>query len=133
MFATLCGTDKESSHHDLMFRRLFEIAIKDGFEAPDTLLRIERNQIPLDGWSLEQRGPSNGQADFYLSVTAPRLVNISPVPIKINVTGPLFAVNVMDSFFIVSRADRRDVSEFRDTTDVENAFANFLKEISKPV
>jgi hypothetical protein len=114
-----------------MFSRLCDIAIAHGFEPPDTTQRVQRDQTPLEGWNLEQKGPSDGKASFFLSVTAPKEPCLSPIPIKKTIAGPLFAVMVMDSFFVVSREDRRDVSEFPNRGGVENSFEEFLKTIKQ--
>lgn len=129
MFATLTGTNTESMQYSAMFERLCEIAIVHGFKQPDTNHRIQREQLPLDGWTLEQKGPLDSKATFYLAVTAPRVPSMSPIPILKTIDGPLFAVVVMDSYFVVSRADQRDVSEFKNSTSVEEAFEDFLKTV----
>lgn len=131
MFATLIGTNTVSVQYETVFKRLCEIAIARGFEPPDTKFLIQRDQIPLDGWTLEQKGPPDGNASFFLAVTAPKVPGISPIPVMKTIAGPLFAVMVMDSFFVVSREDQRDVSEFRDVASVVNSFEGFLKSITK--
>jgi len=131
MFATLTGTNTQSPQCQAIFARLCDIAIAQGFEPPDTTHRVQRDQTPLEGWNLEQKGPSDGKASFFLSVTAPKGPSLSPIPIKKTIAGPLFAVMVMDSFFVVSREDRRDVSEFPDRDSVENSFEEFLRAIKQ--
>jgi hypothetical protein len=135
MFATLTGTNTQSPQCQAIFARLCDLAIAQGFEPPDTTYPIQRDQTPLEGWNLEQKGPSGGKASFFLSVTAPKTPSLSPIPIKKTIAGPLFAVMVMDSFFVVSREDRRDVSEFPARDGVERSFKDFLtaiKQIANP-
>lgn len=127
MFATLVGTNTGSTQYESVFKRLYEIALARGFEPPNTTLRIQRDQRPLNEWTIEQKGPADGKADFLLAVTAPKVPSISPIPCMKTVDGPLFAVIVMDSFFVVSREGQRDVSEFKDSTSVEKSFGEFLK------
>lgn len=129
MFATLVGTNTVSIQYQTVFKRLLEIAIASGFEPPDTALRVQRDQTPLDGWTIEQKGPRDGNADFLLAVTAPKVPGISPIPVMQTIDGSLFAVIVMDSFFVVSRDDQRDVSEFEDSARVEKSFEEFLKSL----
>ena len=131
MFATLFGSNTNSTQVESVFRSLCEIAVAQGFEPPNTKLNIRADQISLDGWNLEQKCPASGKADFFLAVTAPKVPSMSPIPIKQTVEGSLFAVVVMDSFFVVSREDRRDVSEFKDKVNVENSFKSFLRSIPK--
>ena len=127
MFATLVGTNTVSTQYESIFSRLFEIATDEGFIPPDTNHRIRPDQLPLEVWTLEQKGPSAGKADFLLAVTAPNVPSMSPIPCMQTIDGPLFAVVVMDSFFIVSREDRRDVSEFKDVINVVSSFKSFLR------
>lgn len=126
MFATLVGTNTVSTQYKSLFNRLCEIAIDQGFNPPDTNYRIRPNQLPLEGWTLEQKGPGGNRADFLLAVISPKIPSISPIPVEKTIDGPLFAVQVMDTFFVVSRQDRRDVQEFKDSIDVENSFKSFL-------
>jgi hypothetical protein len=130
MFATLAGTNTDSTRYKPVLERLCEIAVAHGFKLPDTKHRIRRDQLPLDGWTLELNGPHDGKAIFFLSVTAPKVPSMSPIPVMKTIDGPLFAVMVMDSFYVVSREDKRDVSEFKDNASVEKAFEEFLKNIS---
>ncbi len=132
MFATLVGTNTDSTQIDSVFKSLFEIAIAQGFEPPETKLRTRGDQMPLDEWTLEQKGPTNGKADFLLAVTAPKVPSMSPIPVMQTVDAPLFAVVVMDSYFLVSREDRRDVSEFEGIVGVEDSFKSFLGSLPKP-
>ena len=126
MFATLIGTDTGGAEHRAIFDRLYGIAIGRGFAPPGASRRVQPDG-PLDGWSLEQKGPADGEADFLLAVTAPRVPGISPIfPVFKTIPGPLFAVVVLDSAFIVSREDRRDVSEVKDLASVETSFESFL-------
>jgi hypothetical protein len=133
MFAILVGTNTVSTQYQTVFKRLLEIAIACGFEPPDTTIRVQRDQMPLDGWIIEQKGPRDGRADFLLAVTAPKEPGISPIPVMKTIDGSLFAVICMDSFFGVSREDQRDFSEFKDSISVEKSFEGFLESLkSKP-
>ena len=124
MFATLVGTNTAGRHHESLFERLCAIAVTHGFVPPDTTLRVQRDQIPLDGWNLSMKGPDNGKADFLLAVTAPKVPGISPIPVKQTLSGPLFAVVAMDTFFGVMHG--RDFSEFEESSQVLSAFETFL-------
>ena len=73
MYATLVGTNTGSTQIDSLFHSLSDVAINYGFIPPDTQLRIQRDQIPLDGWTLELKGTADGKADFLLAVTAPKV------------------------------------------------------------
>ncbi len=131
MFATLIGTDTASSRYESIFTQLIKIAIDQGFNPPDTLHRVRPNQLPLEEWKLELKGPGGNKADFLLAVTAPKVPSIAPIPCEQTIDGPLFAVVVMDTFFIVSREDRRDVSEYEDVDNVVCSFKSFLKTIPR--
>src|SRR5437879_6005449 len=128
--------------HRALFETLCEVATRRGFRPPDTTLRVQRDQIPLDGWSIEQRGPGDGKADFLLAVTAPKVPSISPVPVMKTVSGPLFSVIVMDTYFGVWRERlasagspaRRETavggfSEFKDSVHVLKEFEQFLESL----
>ncbi|HOG46977.1 MAG TPA: hypothetical protein PLJ35_11055 [Anaerolineae bacterium] len=128
MFATLFGTNTGSFEQQAIFDRLREIAIGRGFLPPDTRLHVQEDQIPLKGWFIELRGPADHQADFLLAVTSP--AGISPIPVMHTVSGPLFAVNVADTFFLVSW--RRDVAEFKDSVQVLREFEEFLDSLGEP-
>jgi len=132
MFATLFGTNTVSTQYEAVFKRLCEIAIVGGFTPPDTSLRIQHDQTPLDAWTLTQRGPADGKADFFLAVTAPKAPSIAPIPCMKTVSGPLFAVVVMDSFFVVSREDQRgNIAEFKESASVEKSFEEFLESLKQ--
>ncbi|MDO9288248.1 MAG: hypothetical protein Q7T83_05610 [Thermodesulfovibrionales bacterium] len=132
MFATLVGTNTGSSKHRTIFDKLYNVAIEHGFIPPDTPIHVQPDG-PLNGWSLEQKGHIDMQADFILAVTEPRVPGISPIyPVFLSISGPLFAVVVLDSAFVVSRADRRDVSELKDSIDVENSFTSFIRALPRP-
>ncbi len=126
MYATLVGTDTGDTRHRALFERLCAIAAKRGFVAPDASLPVAPDQTSIRGWSLELRGPADGDAQFLLSVTAPHAPSISPLPVMKTVAGPLFSVMVMDSYLLVWRQDHRDVSEFKEPAAVERSFASFL-------
>lgn len=129
MFATLIGTSTGLPEHKVIFDSLCEIATGRGFLPPDTRLHIQRDQISLEGWSIEQGGPADGKADFLLAVTAPKVPSISPIPVMKTVSGPLFSVVVMDTFFGVWRGG--DFSEFKDSAQVLRTFGEFLDSLEQ--
>ena len=129
MYATLTGTDRDSKDHTAVFNRLCDIANLAGFSPSEEELRVVPDQMPLNRWTLTLKGPRDEDADFLLAVTAPSAPNISPMPVQKTVEGPLFAVVVMESFFGVSRQDRRDYAEFTSVEEVEAQFSGFLKEL----
>lgn len=126
MFATLLGTNRGTDDHRSLCVGLCQIAVARGFAPPDTTLRIQPDQIPLDGWQIEQRGPADAKANFLLAVTAPKVPSISPIPVKKTVAGPLFSVVVMQGFFGVWQDNVREYSEFKETAKVMEAFGGFL-------
>lgn len=126
MFATLLGTNRETDNHRTLCADLCQIAVRRGFAPPDRTLRVQPDQIPLDTWQIEQRGPAGAKADFLLAVTAPMVPGVSPIPVKKTVAGPLFSVVVMPAFFGVWRDDVRDFSEYTEPARVVEAFGEFL-------
>jgi hypothetical protein len=128
MFATLAGTDTSAPIHQPVFERLCEAAVARGFVPPDTSHRVRPNQLPLDKWLLELRGPCGGEAAFFLAVTASRVPSIAPIPVTQTIDGPLFAVVVMPTFLGVL-ADR-DFTEYKDTADVVIRFNAFLDSLT---
>ena len=133
MFATLIGTNTGGTEHQEVFYRLHAIAIERGFIPSNTAVQIQPDG-PLDDWSLEQKGPPDLRAEFFLAVTAPRVPGISPIfPVFQTIAGPLFAVVVLDSVFVVSREDHRDVSEVQDLAAVLTSFESFLEWLPLPV
>jgi hypothetical protein len=128
MFATLVGANTESVKHESIFEQLCEIANTRGFRPGDATLHIQPDQMPLAGWSLLLRGPSDGKADFLLAVTAPKVPSVSPIPVRKTVSGPLFSVVVMDTFFGVWQ--QGDFSEFKESESVLKAFDKFLSSLS---
>jgi len=126
MFATLLGTNRETDDHTTLCADLCKIAVRRGFAPPDRTLRVQPDQIPLDRWQIEQRGPAGAKADFLLAVTAPMVPGVSPIPVKKTVAGPLFSVVVMPTFFGVWREDVRDYSEYTERAQVVEAFGGFL-------
>lgn len=126
MFATLIGTNTGKAEHKTLFDQLCAISIERGFAPPEAAVPIQGDG-PIQGWMLEQKGPTDRKADFFLAVTAPRVPGMSPIfPVFKTISGPLFAVVVLDSAFIVSREDRRDVSEDKDAASVATSFQSFL-------
>lgn len=130
MFATLCGSDTGTRRHQEVMEPLGRIAVGRGFVPPDSELPVRADwqwQGSLREWSIEQLGPRNGQADFMLAVTAPRLPGTSPIwPFFKVIDGPLFAVVVLDSGMVVSRADRGDVTGADSLETVVALFTGFL-------
>lgn len=124
MFATLAGSNTERSQHEEMFQRLCGIAIERGVAPGDTHLRIVSDQASLEKWSLALRGPADGQARFFLSVTAPKVLSLSPLPVMKTLSGPLFSVVVMPTFFGVW--DEENFTEINDKDRVANTFEEFL-------
>lgn len=111
MFATLVGANICSSGYRGLFDRLYAHAISRGFVPPDPKMPV-RADGPIEGWTLELKGPRGLNADFLLAVTAPRVPGLSPIfPVFKTISGPLFAGGVLDSVFVVSRQDCRDISE----------------------
>lgn len=131
MFATLVGTSIEGGNTSRSLNALCALAGLAGYTPADTSLRVQPDQTPLQGWSLFMKGPLDGQADFVLAVTAPKTPSISPVPVRLTVSEPLFAVVVLRSAYVVSREDERDVSEFKDLVDVEQSFKSFLGSVPR--
>lgn len=134
MFASLVGTDHGDTEHRKLFERLCKFAVEQGFAQAEGVVPI-RPDGSLDGWSLEQKGPhAKESADFFLSVTAPRVPGISPIyPVFKTIGGPLFAVVVLPSAFVVSREDRRDIAETQDAEQVVRSFSQFLDGVRKAV
>jgi len=133
-FATLAGSDTPSAHHQPVFEHLVAIAVARGFVPPDASLPIVPDQVPLDGWSLELRGPSGGRAAFLLSVIA-GLPGIAPIPVRQTIDAPLFAVVVMPTFLgVFAEGVDRDFREFTDVSAVVvrfNAFLDLLENASQ--
>jgi len=125
MFATLVGTNRNTSAHTAIFRDLVQLAEQRGFVPGDKALRVVPDQIPLSGWSLEFQGPATGEADFLLASTAPRVPSIAPIPVRQTVVAPLFGVIVMEDFFGIWR-EGREFAEVKDIAQVKDAFSEFL-------
>jgi hypothetical protein len=128
MFATLVGTDTSAAIHQPVFERLTAAAVARGFVLPDTTHRVRPNQLALDRWALELRGPAGGRAAFFLAVTAPRVPGIAPIPVTQTIDGPLFAVVAMPTFFSVSAG--RDFTEHKDAAEVVARFDAFLDSLT---
>ncbi|KXK01391.1 MAG: hypothetical protein UZ04_CHB001002250 [Chlorobi bacterium OLB4] len=124
IFAALLGTDKLTTIHEDIYNRLIDISIKRGYTLPDTFLRINPDQIPLDKWTLTLKGPHDRKAEFLLSVTAPKIPGMSPIPIRKDIDGKLFSVTVMDSYFGIW--DDYDYTESRIEDMVIQKFEEFL-------
>lgn len=125
MFATLVGANT-SREIGQLFDRLCAVATLRGFVEPDTTLPVRPDQIPLNGWSLELRGPRHLRADFFLAVTAPKVPSMSPIPVSKTVDGPMFAVVVMDDHCVVWSEYGRDVRGAREDSEVVELFESFL-------
>ena len=130
MFATLIGTDTESKAHLKVADELLQIAEKKGFTPGSEELRVTPDQIPINKWSLELRGPLDEKADFFLAVTAPKVPSISPIPVMKTVSGPLFSVIVNSGFFGIWQ-EGRDFTEAKDVENVKTEFLRFLDGINK--
>ena len=127
MFATLCGSDTGTRSHLEVMEHLRGLAVGRGFVPPEEELPVRADQGSLRGWSITQLGPQSRRADFVLAVTAPRMPGMSPVhPVALDIDGPLFAVVVLDSGMVVSRADRGDVAGAADLAAVAVSFSEFL-------
>ena len=127
MFATLVGTDRQTTKHEEIFKLLFDIAIKRGFIPPNTMLCVHSDQTPLDKWTIVLKGPADNNAKFFLAVTAPKTPSMSPLPVMKTVDGTLFSVIVMDTYFGIWRD-----GDFTESTTIENvikAFEKFLDTI----
>jgi len=127
MFATLLGTNRETEEHTSLCAGLCRVAVAQGFVPPDTRLRVQPDQTPLAGWQIELRGPADAKADFLLSVTAPKVPSISPIPVMKTVSGPLFSVIVMPGFLGVHSDAVREYSEFKENSQVKEAFEGFCR------
>lgn len=132
-FATLRGTNHSDDRHKVIFAQLAAIAESAGFEPGDFRLPIRDNQIPLDDWDLEHLGPGGDSAEFFLSVTAPKVPSMSPIPIQQTISAPLFAVVVMPAFFGIWSENRPGdtFTETNDASEVELEFSRFLARLRK--
>lgn len=129
MFATLVGTNTEPEQHVDVFNELVAIAERRGFVQSNRTMRVERDQVSLEGWSLELRGSETIQADFILAVTAPKVPSISPIPVKRTIDGPLFSVILMDDIYGIWR-EGQEFIEVKDSESVAEEFSSFLDLIS---
>lgn len=68
MFATLIGTNAGRAEHQALFARLYAISTERGFAPPEAAVPVQADG-PLEGWTLEQKGPADRKADFFLAVT----------------------------------------------------------------
>lgn len=130
-FATLRGTNCRDDRHKVIFTQLVAVAQSAGFEPGDLRLPIRDNQIRLDDWDLEHLGPGSDSAEFFLSVTAPKVPSMSPIPIQQTVRAPLFSVIVMPNFFGIWSENRPQgsVTEANDAIEVEVQFTQFLSRL----
>ena len=132
MFATFVGTDKGGSRHEDVFWSLYAIAVERGYVPGNSELQVEPDG-PMDDWVVKQIGPEDGQAEFFLAVTEPQIPGCSPIfPVQKTVSGPMFAVVVLDSSLTVFREDRSDVLDVNDTAAVAESFESFLRELPAP-
>jgi hypothetical protein len=132
MFATLIGTDTGSEAHLHIADELIQLAEKKGFTPGNEELRITPDQIPINKWSLELRGPLDEKAEFLLAVTVPKVPGISPIPVRQTVSGPLFSV-IVNSSFIGIWQEGRDFKETKDFECVKKDFLRFLDGIKKQI
>lgn len=128
-FATLIGTDRTTTKHEEIFKLLFDIAVNHKFVPPDNVVRVQRDQIPLDSWTLVLKEPDNNNPKFLLAVTAPKIPSMSPLPVRQTIDCPLFSVIVMDTYFGIWRDG--DFSESVSTENVTKVFKTFLDTINK--
>lgn len=133
MFATLVGTDTDTRDHERVFGALFALAVARGFAPPVAPVPIVADQASLARWKLAQTGPANGTADFLLSVCAPRVPTIAPLPVRKTVAGPLFAVVVLPRATLVRHDFMRDVVEVEERSAVDGLFASFLDRLAAPL
>ena len=129
MFATLIGTNKGTDAHTKLAAKLGQIAVAQGFIPPDTEIRVRPNQVSLLEWQIKQLGPSNSEAEFLLAVTAPEVPTVSPIPVMKTIDGPMFSVSISPTFFGVYSDTSHEYSEFKEESDVLNAFEIFLESI----
>ena len=131
MFMTLVGTDRDTTAHVGLFDSLRALAVAKGFVPGDTALpiRTESGLSPA-GWTVEQVGPSAGDADFLLAVTAPRSPGVSPIlPFAIPPFTRLFAVVVLKPSYCVWSAGA--VSGAETLEEAATAFSSFLQKLSR--
>jgi hypothetical protein len=126
MFATLTGTDRQPDKHESIMSRLCQIARQRGYEAADNELRI-RPDGNIDGWTLIQKGPPDLHPDFILAVTAPKVPGCSPIyPVFMEMSGPMFAVVVLQNSYTISVNDGRRVHGTESADEVATNFEKFL-------
>ena len=126
MYAILVGNNTQIADARSLAERLTAIAINAGFDKPCDSLLV-RPDGPTEGWEVELLGPAGGNADFMLSVLAPKVPGTSPIyPFIKTVDGPLFAVTILPRAFGISRDDRRDFAEVPTSEEVCHQFTDFL-------
>lgn len=128
IFATLCGTDYGNTEYLKVYAELLEIAYSKGFIESNENQRPRPNQTSLNRWSLWLKGSRFDQCVFMLSVTAPQIPLIAPVPITIEIDVPLFAVVVNKDFYLIS--NERDILETKNIEKIKNEFLKFLEKFS---
>ena len=101
-FATLCGTDYGNTAYLKVYADLLELAISKGFVESIENQRPLRYQTSSEHWSLWLKGSKHDACKFMLAVTAPKVPLMAPVPITIEIDGPLFAVVVNKDFYLIS-------------------------------
>jgi len=129
IFATLCGTDCKNIAYLKIYADLLEIAYLEGFNDSKENQRPRANQTSLDKWSLWLKGSNHENCLFMLSVTAPDVPLMAPIPITKEINGPLFAVVVNKNYFLISREG--EISEVKDEELIKNEFKKFLTKIAQ--
>lgn len=127
-FATLCGTDYGNTKYLKIYAELLEIAYSKGFKESIENQRPRQNQTSLDEWSLWLKGSRYDQCLFMLSVTAPKIPLMAPVPITLEIDAPLFAVVVNKDFYVTSTEG--EISETKNIEQIKKEFKLFLEKIS---
>ncbi len=127
IFATICGTDCGNTEYLKIYAELLAIAYSKGFKESIENQRPRPNQTSLDKWSLWLKGSRFDRCVFMLSVTAPEIPLIAPVPITIEIDAPLFAVVVNKDFYLIS--NERDILETKNIETIKKEFIKFLEKI----
>ena len=127
-FATLCGTDYGNTKYLKIYAELLEMAYSKGFIESCENQKLRQNQTSLDEWSLWLKGSSYDQCLFMLSVTAPQIPLMAPIPITKEIDAPLFAVVVNKDFYLISTEG--EISETKNIEQIKIEFLKFLEKLS---